>query len=299
MKKINFGQVATVLKTVGKFCSDHKRTIKKVVKYGAGAGAITYGIAKAPKTFHDIEEAGIKKGEKLTLGEKAGIVIKNEYPAMIFGTVAVGTDISLDLDARKEIKAVKEENTSLLGTIAEIGNAYNTVSVVKEAMEKKVVETQGEEVAKQVKTEATEPIIKKGYNKISAELPYVEDADKIEEWNNIYLRTGNNDYKPQEYYIPCVGQKVVLCNYAVRAADSYLNALMHPETGKGFVNLNEVLSELKARQVDGVIGDNFVWRWSYENFHLMTREICIDGVAMMSIDFMSEPYFDKEGEYYD
>ena len=298
MKKINFGQITTVLKTVGKFCNDHKRTIKKVVKYGAGAGAITYGIAKAPKTFHDIEEAGIKKGEKLTLGEKAGIVIKNEYPAMILGTVAVGTDISLDLDARKEIKAVKEENTSLLGTIAEIGNAYNTVSVVKEAMEKKVVETQGEEVAQQVRTEATEPIIKKGYNRISTETAYVEDADKVEEWNEIYLRTGNNDYKPQEYYIPMVGQKVVLCNYAVRAADAYLNTLQNHETGKGFINLNEVLSELKARPIDNTLGDNMVWRWSYESFHLTTRECCIDGVAMMSIEFISDPYYDIEREYY-
>ncbi|MCR5224644.1 MAG: hypothetical protein K6C34_01015 [Alphaproteobacteria bacterium] len=299
MKKINFGQVATVFKTIGKYYSDHKRTIKRIVKYTTGTGAVVYAVSKAPKTFHDIEEAGIKKGEKLTVGEKAKIVLKNEYPAMILGTVAVGTDISLDLDAGKEIKAVTEENTSLLGQIAEIGNAYNTVNVVKEAMTKKVVETQGEEVAQQVRVEATEPIIKKGYNRISAESAYIEDADKVEEWNEIYLRTGNNDYKPQEYYISKVGQKVVLCNYAVRAADSYLNALMHPETGKGFVNLNEVLSELKARQVDGVIGDNFVWRWSYENFHLMTREICIDGVAMMSIEFISEPYFDKECEYYD
>lgn len=297
---MNFTQLVTVGRTVGKFLKEHKSTIKKVVKYGCGAGAVAYAVAKAPKTIHDLEEAGTKKGEALTIGEKAGIIIKDQYPAMIMGTVAVGTDISLAVDAGKEVKTLKEEKESLIGQIADIGNAYNTVNAVKEAMTKKVEEDHGQEVVNDIRQQATTPYTKERYAAIpTPDRAYVFSREKLEEWNDIYLRTGNVDYKVQEYFIPCVGQSILSCNYEIDRAEKKLIKLMSAEEGKGFINLNDVLTELHARRVSDILGDNLVWRYQFESFGIIPREINLEGVAVFELEFFKTPYYDVEREYYE
>lgn len=300
MNKLNFAQVTTVVRTVGKFYKDHKHAFKTGAKYIFGGGAVAYAVIKAPKTIHDLEDAGEKKGEPLTFGEKASIVFKNQYPAMIMGSAAIASDISLAVDAGKETKALKEENTSLIGQIAEIGNAYNTVNAVKEAMTKKVEEEHGKETVKEIRAEAVKPTVNEQIASIPpAERAYVFDRERLEHWNDIYLREGNVDFKIQEYFIPLFGQSILSCNYEIFEADKRLNRLKSSETGKGFINGNDVLNALHARNVSPKLGDNVVWRDHYETFSIIPREMNLDGSAVFCLDFFSDFYYDREGEYYD
>lgn len=300
MKKVNFAQIMTVGKTVGKFLKDHKQGIKKIVKYGCGTAAIGYAVAKAPKTIHDLEDAGNKKGEALTLGEKTKIVVKNQYPAMIMGGVAVGADISLAVDASKETKALKEEKESLLGQIADIGNAYNTVNAVKEAMAKKVEEDHGTEVVNDIRQQAVAPITQNRYTNVPVkDRAYVFSREKLEEWNDIYLRTGDIDFKVQEYFIPEVGQSILSCNNEIDRTEQKLINMMDPEHGKGFITLNDVLSALHARPVNSSLGDNLVWRWQFEAFGIIPSEMNLEGGVVFRLDFFKDPYYDIEREYYE
>lgn len=298
--KINFAQITTFGKTVGNFYTAHKRGIKRTVKWLCGGGALVYAVSKAGKTMHDIEEAGEKKGEALTKMEKAGIVVKSQAPAIAMAAVAVGADISLDLDAAKEIKTVTEENTSLLGQIAEIGNAYNTVNAVKEAFGKKLAETQGEQVVEEVKTPILADSDKTGYQSIPVgQRAYVADRRTLETWNDIYLRDGDIDYKVQEYYFPNIGQSILSCNHEIARIEKKLRIMQSPESGRGFVTLNDVLDAFRARTVDGPIGENFVWRYNYETFGVVPKEMNLEGSAVFALTFYTEPYYDREGMYYD
>lgn len=298
--KFNFAQAATFIKTGFDFCKTHKRGIKKIVKWTFGTGAVVYGVSKAAETMRNIEEAGEKKGEALTKMEKAGIVVKSQAPAIAMAAVAVGADISLDLDAAKEIKTVTEENTSLLGQIAEIGNAYNTVNAVKEAFGKKLAETQGEQVVEEVKTPVVADSDKTGYQSIPVgQRAYVADRRILESWNDIYLRDGDVDYKVQEYYIPCVGQSILSCNHEITRIEKKLRVLQSPESGRGFITMDDFLEAIHARTVGGPIGENFVWRFSYETFGLMPKEMNLEGSAVFSLNFYTDPYYDREGMYYD
>lgn len=296
--KINFAQVTTAIKTVGTLYNTHKRGIKKCVKWICGGGAVIYGVTKAAKTMRDIEEAGEKKGEALTTMEKAGIIIKDQAPAIALATAAVAADISLDIDSAKKIKTVTEENKSLIGQIADIGNTYNTVNAVKNALEKKLSETQGEKIVEEVKEAAVrEPNIER-YNEIPVtQRSYVADRSQLEEWNDIYLRTGDVDYKVQEYLIACVGQSVLSCNHEMSRAERFL--IKRQSQDKGFITLDDVLEAVHAKTVGGAIGENFVWRYGYETFGFKAKEMNNEGVAMFSLGFIKEPYYDREGMYYD
>lgn len=297
---MNFNQFITFGRTIGKFYKNNKKTIKTLTKCVCGGGAVIYAVAKAPKTIHDLEDAGNKKGEPLTFGEKAGIVFKNQYPAMIMGTVAVGTDISLAVDAGKEVKTLKEENTSLLGTIADIGNTYNTVNAVKEAMTKKVEEDHGPEVANDIRQQAVAPITQNRYTNVPVkDRAYVFSREKLEEWNDIYLRTGDIDFKVQEYFIPEVGQSILSCNNEIDKTEQKLINMMDPEHGKGFITLNDVLSALHARPVNSSLGDNLVWRWQFESFGIIPSEMNLEGGVVFRLDFFKDPYYDIEREYYE
>lgn len=300
MGKINLAQFTTVLKTVGTFYTAHKKTIKTIGKYTTGGAALLYAACKAPKTVHDLEDAGMKKGEPLSFGEKTSIVIKNQYPAMFLGVVSTGIDISMAVDASKEVTNLTEENKSLIGQIAEIGNAYNTVTVVKEAMTKKIEEDHGKEVVNDIQKTATEETMKEQYVAMNpANRAYVYDNSRLNFWNDIYLRTGNPNYKIQEFFIPLFGQSILSCNQGIYDADKKLNELMSPEKGKGYINANDVIAELHAREIDSKLGDNIVWRYQFETFTIIPSEMNLDGIAVRRLDFYSDFHYDREGMYYD
>lgn len=293
---LNVGKILTGFKTVADICKKHNKGIRITVKWVSFGTAVVYAVSKAPKTFHDIEEAGEKKGSELTTSEKVGIVVKNQYPAMIAGTVFVGTDIAHDIIAAKEMKNAAAEKASLIGQIADLTNSYNLVNEIKNSMAKKLEENGGKEAVE----EAVNPVMDKKNNELVKSVhvtdrAYVADPRKLDYWNDIYMKTGDVDYKIQEYLLSSCGQIIVSCNHAWDDAEKEMNRLLSSETGRGSVSENELFEIIGARTTS--TGEYRIWRSTYEYFGLKRRPIEEDGVALIEVTYFTEPYIDIKGQY--
>lgn len=292
---MNFGKVMSVVSTVGKVISSHKKGITTTVKVVTGVGAATWAITHAVKTVHDIEEAGNQKGEALTLKEKGALIFKNQWPALAMGTAYAVSDIALTVGTAKEIKTVTAENKSLIGQIAEIGNSYNMVNDIKNAMTKKVEELGGVEVAKDVKAQAVTENMAARPAGVGVTMPYSSDPKKISEWNNLYLTTGDTRYRVQEFVDSFSGQRKMDCVAHLKECEQTYIKMVNDASGRGYCDMNEWLDLAGFEMCD--VGSLFGYRAYSDYFGISFCEVEIDGVAMMRIDYDQEPTFDYSKTY--
>ena len=293
--KETFGKVTKYGSLVGKTVYKHRVGILRTAKIASGVGSIGYAVYKAPETMHQIEDAGVKKGTALTTSEKVAIVLKNEWPALALGLGFIGADIAIDISRSKEVKAVVQENTSLLGQIAELSNSYNMVNDLKNAVSKKFEEQNGKEALDEV----TKPIVEKNvmqqYPQLRSEDPYVEKRARIELWNDVYQRTGDPDYKIQELFWAHNGQKILTCNYWVKECNKEAQRKYSMDGGSGFINAGEIAEMFGFQETDK--DDLWVWRDRYEWIDIHTRVLDLDGVAVLELIIGSDPHFDGRQEF--
>lgn len=290
------GTVSKYGSVVGKTVYRHRKGIYRGVKIATGVGSVGYAVYKAPDTLHEIEDAGVEKGRALTASEKVAIVLKNEWPALALAAGFVSADVLLDISNAKEIKTVVAENTSLLGQISEISNSYNMVNDIKNAVEKKFVEQNGKEALDEVTKPVREERAQETLTKLVSEDAIVPDANRLKLWNDIYSKTGDADYKIQEYYCHMNGQKVLSCNYWLKECNKEMQRIMSSDGGHGYVSFDNFSQMFGFREIKN--GENWIWRDKYEWFDLHTQPIELgDGVAVCEILFGSEPYYDGRSEY--
>ena len=297
---LNLNQVLKVVTAAGKTIYNHRRSIARVIAISAGAGAVYYACSKAPETVHAVEDAGNEKGQPLTKMETAKIVVKKQWPAIALGTVAVSSVVGIDITASREMHdmkltnaSLKSENKGLVEQVAEMATAYNTVNTVKEAMSKKVEETHGKEITQQIVNESTIEAAPKPINDTN-DMVYVANPRRINDWNDIYFRTGDENYKVQEYTMPFTGQRFMSCPAHVDQAIHGFKKRIDEDFDRGFATLNEFCDEVGCKTSE--VGNYFIWR---KNSDYFDAYVCPDNgkVARMLIMFTNDPYYDYRHEY--
>jgi len=299
---MNFNTTA-ILKQIsrfGKFALEHKRELLKTAEIATGIGAVVYAVAKTPEAVHAVEDAGMKKGEALTTGEKAKTVMGVMWPVALVGGAHVGFRVAYDIVTNKQIKAVTTANKGLMEQLVEMSTMYSTANDIKGAIIKKLGDKytpeEVEAIKNEVLVEKAEHMSKNVRTDSTGTTPYLVPVSKLNEWNDIYLRTGNPDYKVCTFLDMFTGQKFMSCKYHVMdCVDTFKAKMRDEEDDRGYVTLNDWLSLVGAHT--NTIGDNYIFRCYEDWFDITVLEYNDDGDLCWAIYLNNEPYYDFAKEY--
>ena len=279
------------IKKVGSIIWKHRRSISKVMGTGLKiAGAVMY-VKNAAQAVHDVEKAAENKGEQLTVIEKAAAVAPSmTLPTVLYGVGSI-MNITSDIMAAKEIKELGIRNNNLVEQLADLAVTYNTVNDISRSFKDKMLETMPKQADKI--GAAYEEAIKSNSYSVRTE-PIISNPKNKSQYEEMYLRTGDIDYKVVEYHEYLTGRSFLACKHQIDDAIASAKAEMEY---KGFISLNDWYIFMGLPTTP--IGENLVWRY-YKDFLDYRVYAEDDGhVPYMIFQFDCDPYYDDQKEYWD
>lgn len=300
---INLNDVLRIVTPVAKYISSNKKQIMRGIGIVAGGGAFFYATKHAADTVHAVEEEGVKKGEPLTKTEAAKVIFEKQWPAIVMGATALGCTVGVDIMSSREIHDMKltntkleKENKGLIEQVSEMATMYNTVNTVKDAMSKKVEETHGKEVVRQIEDEVVK-------NDITIQnpnpyiQPHIASAKRLAYANDMYMKTGDTRWKVREYVLTLTGQHFMSCDaYILDAEDEVCKILCGAKDSREVVTLN-YFCELALCETSG-IGENVLWRTYRDHFGVRLYNMDDENdVSVRAVTFNINPYYDTNNLY--
>lgn len=281
------------VKKVGAIIWKHRRGISKIAGVALKITGSVLAVKNAAVAVHDVEKAAENKGEQLTVPEKVAAVMPSmALPTALYAT-GVAINIASDVMAAKEIKKLGLENRDLVGQLADLATAYNTVNDISKTFKEKL----GEQMPKQVEkiNDIYEESVKTAAAEYSPRLePIVSNPRNKSQYEEMYLRTGDADYKLVEYHESLTGRAFLACKKQI---DDGIESAKAQMEYKGFVSANDIYQFWGIPATE--IGENLVWRY-YKDCLDYTVYAEDDGrVPYMILKFDNEPYYDDKREYWD
>lgn len=298
--KFNWNVITKNVAKFGKIIYAHRRGLLKTGEIVTGVGVVAYAVKKTPEAVHAVEEAGMKKGEPLTAIEKTTTVMSVMWPVAVVGGVHVAFRTGYDISTAKQIKAVTATNKGLIEQITEMSAMYSTMNDIKGAISKKLEEKYTPEEVDEIKQTVVAEHAKRMAGQVRTDsngtVPYLVQDSRLNEWNDVYLRTGDSDYKVCTFLDMFTGQKFLSCRHAVYdARDTFKARLKDEETNRGYLTLNEWLVSIGAHTND--IGDHYLFRSYNDWFDITLVEFDDEGDLCWAIFMDNAPYYDEAREY--